>query len=528
MSGIISVILNPDEPFSTDYTGDVEHGTSGNDTFHGGPYSFCEMHGGAGNDVYNIMRGGSGTTITDTSGFDVVNIDLDSGESYSIPAGIEELNVDSVWEGWLFVNADFTGGGLDADMVGKAGVTIHGNSLNNVIRGSDLADVVNGNGGNDFVAGLLGADTLNGGAGNDSLFGGDGADVLSGGTENDRLEGGAHNDRLNGGDGADTMDGGTGADTMTGGYGNDTYKVDHAGDKVVEYASSGIDGVETTLKTFDLNGLAAVENLTFASSPVTGPVTGYGNALANKIVNATNNAAYIDAGAGFDVVTSGSGNDTIITGDGNDTADGGSGADNINGGLGADSLNGYYGNDWLNGGDGADRVDGGADHDVLIGGLGQDTLRGGTGNDLLNGGADHDRLEGGAGKDTVQGGTGWDDLYGGADRDTFRFTSLSDSTTANRDVIFDFFSAANRLTVEQVGTTDLVDLSMIDANSTLSGNQAFTWTGTGNFFKSAGDLWVSTSAAGTYVNGDVNGDAVADFQLLLAGVTAVSASDFIL
>jgi hypothetical protein len=56
---------------------------------------------------------------------------------------------------------------------------------------------------------------------------------------------------------------------------------------------------------------------------------------------------------------------------------------------------------FLDGGAGNDVLTGGRRHDVLLGGTGNDTLTGGSGNDLLVGGTGTDSLDGGAGSDLL-------------------------------------------------------------------------------------------------------------------------------
>jgi Ca2+-binding RTX toxin-like protein len=518
MSGIIN-IFGSDKPLEADSTGDTDYGTEGADTMWGGDYAFVDLYGGGGNDVYIMPRGSDGNTIHDSSGIDLIRIDLDVGDSYSIPVDIENLEVSHLWEGYLFVNWDRTDGEVEPGMEAMSGVTIHGNALGNAIHGRDLKDVLNGNGGNDYLSGGLGADTLNGGTGDDDLDGGKGRDVLDGGSENDTLSGGEDADLLKGGSGDDVLSGGTGADTMIGGTGHDSYVVDSLDDRIIENLGEGIDTVVVKVDNFDLGTISTVENMVVHSA------TAFGSELANRIEIA--NQSYIDARGGFDVVVGGYGNDTELGGDGNDTLLGNSGQDSLNGGLGHDSLNGGLSSDWLDGGVGNDILDGDAEHDIISGGAGLDTLIGGLGNDLLTGGNQADRLEGGAGRDTLVGGQDADLLYGGANQDIFRFTSASDSTTTLRDTVFDF--QASKLLYGLDGSVtrqinDRLDLTQIDANTTMAGNQAFTWTGTGNVFKSAGDLWASVSSVATTVYGDTNGDGIADFEVYLVGVTGAVGS----
>jgi serralysin len=159
----------------------------------------------------------------------------------------------------------------------------------------------------------------------------------------------------------------------------------------------------------------------------------------------TNFGAVISHVSGNDTVYAGSGNDTVISGAGNDTLYGGSGNDKLYGGDD---------NDVLNGGSGDDQLFGDAGIDILNGGTGNDTLNGGAGRDSLNGGADNDILIGGAGADT---------LRGGYNADTFKFLDATDLGFGHTDVIKDFSRAE----------IDRIDLSGIDANDTLRGNQAF-------------------------------------------------------
>ncbi|MBU8542500.1 MULTISPECIES: M10 family metallopeptidase [Roseomonadaceae] len=141
-----------------------------------------------------------------------------------------------------------------------------------------------------------------GGAGADTLRGNDGMNHLQGGDGNDLLEGRA---------GDDVLDGGAGADTMIGGTGHDRYRVDHAGDVVLERAGEGVDTLVGAISRTVLPD--AVDVLLLGS----GAVTGIGNDLANLLVgNALANR--LEGGAGADMLEGRGGNDTLLGGAGAD------------------------------------------------------------------------------------------------------------------------------------------------------------------------------------------------------------------
>lgn len=172
----------------------------------------------------------------------------------------------------------------------------------------------------------------------------------------------------------------------------------------------------------------------------------------------------------------------------------------VNGTTGGDSISGTSTNPALRTSNSEDTVSGRDGHDTILGLAGDDILAGDAGNDVLNGGAGADRLTGGIGKDQ------------------FVYNAVSESTPGGRDVITDFSRSQS----------DKISLSGVDANSVLSGNQAFTFIGSAAFSNVAGQLRYSTSGGITLVSGDVNGDGVADFQIELTGTLAPIASDFVL
>ena len=149
----------------------------------------------------------------------------------------------------------------------------------------------------------------------------------------------------------------------------------------------------------------------------------------------------------------------------------------------------------------------------------------GIGNALANIITGHDgadTLKGLAGMDTLIGGRGRDVLYGGTEADVFQFKSLTHTgnTASSRDLIADFERG------------DHIDLSAIDARSNINGNDVFRFIGTKAFSSLSGELhYVSRTVGGvssTIVEGDTNGDRLADFQIELSGRHALAAGDFIL
>jgi Ca2+-binding RTX toxin-like protein len=180
-----------------------------------------------------------------------------------------------------------------------------------------------------------------------------------------------------------------------------------------------------------------------------------------------------------------------------------SGSAAING-TGNDTDNTINGNDAAN---------------TILGMGGADVLRGGGGNDVLDGGAGNDFLSGGDGDDILIGGPGSDVMFGGAGANTFVFKAVTDFGPASApDLIGDFSSAQG----------DKIDLSAIDANTLQPGIQGFTWIGTDAFTGHAGELHYAKAAGGSLlVSADLNGDKVPDFQFLVAGVTSLTAEDFL-
>ncbi|HZH52765.1 MAG TPA: M10 family metallopeptidase C-terminal domain-containing protein [Microvirga sp.] len=142
------------------------------------------------------------------------------------------------------------------------------------------------------------------------------------------------------------------------------------------------------------------------------------------------------------------------------------------------------------------------------------------GDDQLTGGRGKDTLLGFAGNDRIAGGRGADKLFGGAGQDAFVFKAISDSTPSSkgRDTIHDFSRKQG----------DVVDLSRIDAARSLDGDQAFTFIGRSGFHGQEGELRYSKIKGGVMLQADVNGDAKADFAVVLKGISSLAQGDFVL
>ncbi|MGZ8308089.1 MAG: M10 family metallopeptidase C-terminal domain-containing protein, partial [Allosphingosinicella sp.] len=137
----------------------------------------------------------------------------------------------------------------------------------------------------------------------------------------------------------------------------------------------------------------------------------------------------------------------------------------------------------------------------------------------LFGGKAGDTLKGGGQNDLIHGGLGADTLAGNGGSDSFRYQEAAESNSANMDHILDFTPG-----------TDKLDLSRIDARTNLAGDQAFSWIGSNAFTGSAGQLRAYEQGGTWFVEGDVNGDSVADLvmALTLQGPTPLGAADFLL
>jgi Ca2+-binding RTX toxin-like protein len=191
--------------------------------------------------------------------------------------------------------------------------------------------------------------------------------------------------------------------------------------------------------------------------------------------------------------------------------------DVVTGNGGDDAINGGGGDDVIDGGAGDDTLNGEVGDDTLAGGSGDDTLDGGAGDDALTGGDNDDILIGGAGNDELTGGAGTDQLIGGSGADRFVFGDAAGSPVQAPDLVFDFNAVQG----------DRIDVSGIDAISGTTENDEFIFVGDDAFSGSAGELRFVQDLEGGLLEGDINGDATADFTIELLGVTSLTGDDII-
>jgi hypothetical protein len=157
---------------------------------------------------------------------------------------------------------------------------------------------------------------------------------------------------------------------------------------------------------------------------------------------------------------------------------------------------------------GNDALTGTANKDKLLGLAGNDTLDGASGDDVLNGDVGNDVLIGGAGKDK---------LTGGAGADTFKFASANESTFWSMDTITDFKKSQG----------DKIDLSAIDSNANVAGNQAFSLVEKAfSTTDATGQLYFDAKTHILY--GSTDADSAPEFAITLSGVSTLVAADFVL
>ena len=571
----------------------VDYGTSGNDSISGlagndkvyGLAGNDTLAGLVGNDTLtgaaggDLIDGGSGTDQANYSGFragfsfvqnangTITVTDTVGGEGADTLTGVEAV----------YFAGDNTTVAV-ADLV--SGSNLSGTTGNDTLTGQGGNDTLSGLGGNDTLKGAAGNDLIDGGTGTDQAnytglktsftysrnadgsvnitdgVGGEGADTLVGietvyfqassiwssiaslvgdygTTGNDAwLAGTSGNDNLYGLAGNDTFKGNAGNDRIDGGAGTD--QANYSGYSAnFTFVLNG-DGSITVTDTVGNQGsdtLVGVESVYFESDD-------YWSQLSYIMASPTSGNDTINGRSGNDTISGLGGADHLYGARGNDVLDGGAGSDqatymgastnftfvrNADGSVTVTDTVGSEGADTLIGMESAWFEGNSAWYSlsslvVNYGTSGNDSITGLAGNDNLYGLAGNDNLSGANGNDTIVGGAGADTLTGGAGTDYFSYAGTSEAAVGSPDIIADF-----------VQGTDKIDLSAIDANSGVSGDQAFTWIGTSAFSNVAGQLRYATTPSGARtIYGDVDGNGTADFQIQVTGSVSFAATDFVL
>ncbi|WP_066649320.1 MULTISPECIES: beta strand repeat-containing protein [Sphingomonas] len=484
---------------------------------------------GAGAQTLGIANGALGTDPARTLGNAIIGFGADG----------DVLDFTGIAAGTVITSYDATTGLLkliDSGDTAQATINVGTGlgafafSLTNNGSGGTAVSLVANAGGNTGFGGSGGNDNYTGTAGNDFF------NFSQGG-----------NDRVNGGDGndgflfgaaftaGDSVDGGNGTNDQIGLQGN------YAGANALTLSANTIANVEVIavlpgfsydITTVDAN-IAAGQTLTLFGTNL-----GAGDNFTVNASAETDGAVRVYGGLGIDTFTGGAGNDGFYFGPGRfnpatDTVNGGAGANdqlaldgNYTGTLTGAQISNVEVLALLAGVAGdfatyniqfADSLVGAGQNFTVfalpvVTALQLDASAETNGNYSFTAGSVADTVIGGAGNDTFFGGTGADVLTGGAGNDLFRYTAINETLLGGADRITDF----------AVG--DRIELTQIDADGNAgNGDTAFAFIGAGAFTNVAGQLHVIASGADWLVEGDVNGDGVADFQIVVQGAQPLEA-----
>jgi len=531
-------------------------GSSGDDILSGkGGADIIQAGDGDDTILIGVGEAAPGESIDGGAGFDrLVISDPDVDLSTLTITGVEEIVLAS---------------GMSAVTLSSAQLA----DIKRITQADDAAFVINAASAGTYSLAdktFTGIVTLNGSSGADILIGSSVGDILNGNAGDDILDGNAGNDVLQGGAGADTFNGGDGFDTVS--YANATAGVTI---NVTDWSLTWTgDAQGDTFNSIEQFKLTDFKDFFMGAGIV------FGGGGDDRLVGLSGDDSFT-GGAGNDLLEGGAGNDTLV-GDGDAGA---AGNDLLFGNAGDDILVGGAGDDALWGGAGADKLDGGAGfdyaeygdatagvsidltadsstwtgdahgdtlisidafdlttfNDVFHGADGDDKVVARAGDDQLFGGGGNDTLVAGEGNDILSGGAGADVLIGEQGADIFKYTAVEESSGAlvngvlQIDDITDFTQGV-----------DKIDLSAIDANGTLAGDQAFTFldtpppsdievdhpAGTDDpvpITDWTGLVWSVTDGAGhTTIFVSTDADADAEMQIYMPQTITLHASDFIL
>jgi len=506
---------------------DTLAGGAGADTLDGGTGADI-MQGGLGNDIYVVDN--IADVVSDSGGTDTVRASL---VSYALGATIENLTY-----------------------IGIGGFTGTGNGLANVITGGDGADLLDGGAGVDTLIGGAGddvylvdvngagnalQDTITEGANADAVFAAPvrGTDAPSaaiplatgftpatGGVDTIRLRsavnvnyalqnnienldasllaagltatlnGNGANNIIKGHAGVDVINGGAGFDQMSGGAGADRFVFSSAGDignaanardMILDFLS-GTDKID--LSTVDGNtNQNGIQGFTYIGANAFTNVAGQLRLANGVLFGDTNGNSVSDFQIDLNGIASLTAADFIFA-----AAGGGGGA-----------------------GGGALPLNPGTPGQTIVANQNNQNITGTVGNDVLTGDGQRNTITSLAGNDR---------MTGGLNRDTFVFTNLDVTNNANSSAATSLYQ--DTITDFNAGQRDIIDLSGIDANSALAGDQAFTLLGTGAQFTAAGQARLIVTGANSALELNTTGTTGAEFVINLTGVTTLPGANVVL
>ena len=282
---------------------------------------------------------------------------------------------------------------------------------------------------------------------------------------------------------ANILDGGAGVSTLNGGAGNDRLILGSGASGSTIDGGADTDTLVVNNSLSSLAGLIGVEALELAGGAgITLTGSQFANGLARTTAVSGTGSLTVNMDAGINFLSQSfafSGSGVTVT---------------VNGTTGSDIIKCGTGVHIINAGDGGDQI------------------RGGISADTINGGAGNDKIIGYSGADIITGGTG---------SDQFRYLFAGDSGLG---------ANADRITDYAIGS-DKFNFSIFDTDAITPGVQGFAFVGNAAFSGGgAAQIRYTNSGADLLVQADVNGDGIADMEIVLQGNAGgtLTAGDFIL
>lgn len=302
---------------------------------------------------------------------------------------------------------------------------------------------------------------------NNVLIGGDAGAVLKGRGGHDELIGGTGDDVIRGGGGSDDIKGGGGNDRLYGDGGYDVFTIEEASATQIFGGSGG------NVLVMDM-AFSPGDRLLMDYDAGTASLEAGG--IATMVLQSIKKVDALNVLGDVDTEFTGTARDNYVQTRGGD--------DDLRGKKGDDDLIAGEGRDYLDGGQGDDFLSGEAGEDLFIGGKGQDTML-----------------------------AGFED----GDIDEFRFASDAElhKKVSKTDEIREFEAGI-----------DKINLSFMDADVTTPGEgSAYVYATQAT----AHSVWFEEKDNGnTILWGDNDGDAQADWALLLRDTLGLGESDLIL